>query len=187
MDTARSPLSSGDQSAPESASEALFRLVYDDLRDLAERMLRHERSDHTLQATALVHEVYVRLVDEDTPRWSTRDEMFAAAATTMRRVLINHALTRRTRKRGDGAQRLVLDQLVIAAEERGIDLVALDEVLSRLEAIDPLQSRIVELRFFGHLTEAEAARVLGISERTLRREWTAAKAWLRLRLSEFDD
>jgi RNA polymerase sigma-70 factor, ECF subfamily len=170
-----------------STRGALFQLVYEDLRDLAGRLLKHERADHTLQATALVHEVYLRFVSDGAPDCTTRDQVLAAAVTAMRRVLINHAVARRALKRGDGAQRLALDEVVVAAEQRGLDLVALDEALTRLEALDPLQSRVVELRFFGHLTEPEAARVLAISERTLRREWTAAKAWLRLRLSEADD
>jgi RNA polymerase sigma factor (TIGR02999 family) len=159
-----------------------FELAYADLHELAERLLRRERPDHTLQATALVHEAWLRLAHAQGVELDRREHFFAAAATTMRRVLVNHALARKCDKRGGDTLRVALDADVHAAEERGIDLVELDEALDALAGVDPRAARVVELRFFARLTEAQVAELLDTSERGVRREWSAAKAFLRSRL-----
>ena len=153
--------------------------VYDELRLLASSYLGGERTDHTLQPTALVHEAYLRLVGQRTVGWTDRAQFFAAAATVMRRILVDHARARKAKKRGGGQSRTPLDDAVAAFEERAFDLVSLDEALQRLSAIDERKSRIVELRFFGGLTIEDTARVTGVAVRTVEREWTMAKAWLR--------
>jgi RNA polymerase sigma factor (TIGR02999 family) len=161
-----------------AALDNLMPLVYDELRGLANHYLRRERPDHTLQATALVHEAYLRLVDQSNVRWQNRAHFFGIAANLMRQILVNHALSHNTAKRGGGAHKLSLDEAVGLSKERDVDLVALDEALTRLAALDSPQGRIVELRFFGGLTIEETAEVLGISPVTVKREWTTAKAWL---------
>lgn len=166
------------------AADRLLPLVYDELRAQAARYLESERPDHTLQATALVHEAYLRLVDQTRVQWQDRVHFFAVAAVMMRRVLVNHAKARRAAKRGGQGLRLTLDESSASGGPRDIDLVALDEALERLAALDPQQARLVELRFFAGMSAAEAAPVLGISERTLHREWTVAKAWLHAELSK---
>ncbi len=167
-----------------AAAERLLPLVYDELRAQAERYLRGERPDHTLQATALVHEAYLRLIDQTRVQWKDRVHFFAVAAVMMRRVLVNHAKARHAAKRGGAGLRLTLDESVASGVGRDMDLVALDEALERLAALDPQQARLVELRFFAGLSAAEAAGVMGISERTLHREWAMAKAWLHAELSK---
>jgi RNA polymerase sigma factor (TIGR02999 family) len=165
----------------EGRSDALDRLlpeVYAELKRLAGGYLRRERPDHTLQPTALVHEAFVKLVDQRAVRWQNRAHFFGIAARVMRRILVDHARAHRAGKRGAGAQRLPLDEALAVAAERHVDLLALDEALTRLAAIDPQQSRIVELRFFGGLTMEETAEVLGISPATVGRDWVVAKAWL---------
>jgi RNA polymerase sigma factor (TIGR02999 family) len=164
---------SGDQ----AALDQLIPLVYDELRRLADRYLRRERRDHTLQTTALVHEAYLRLVDQKV-EWKNRSQFFAIAAQLMRRILVDHARSHGAAKRGSGERKLSLDDIVIRFEERAADLVALDDALTGLASIDPQQSRIVELRFFGGLTVEETADVLDISPATVKREWNMAKAWL---------
>jgi RNA polymerase sigma factor (TIGR02999 family) len=163
------------------ALDQLMPLVYEELRRLATRYLRRERPDHTLQPTALVHEAYLRLIDQGRVKWQNRAHFVGIAATMMRRVLINHALSHRAAKRG-GGYTLSLDAAVDWAHEpeadSTIDLLALDEALGRLAAMDYQHSRIVELRFFGALTVEETAEVLGISPATVHREWRMAKAWL---------
>lgn len=168
-------LSAGDQ----QALARLMPLVYDELRALAARALRHERPDHTLDATALVHEAYLRLVDQRNVRWQHRAQFYGLAARMMRRVLVDHARKRGAVKRGGAHAKVALDEIIIAAGERGIDLTALDEALTRLAEFDPEQSRIVDLRFFAGLTIDETAELLGTSPATVKREWTMAKAWLR--------
>lgn len=168
-------LSAGDP----AALPKLMPLVYEELRALANRALRRERSDHTLATTALVNEAYLRLVDQRNPHWRHRTHFFAVAAQLMRRILVDHARGRRAAKRGGGQARVALDDAVDLAEGRAVDLIALDEALTRLAELDPQQGRLVELRFFGGLTLEETAAALEISLATVKREWTSAKAWLR--------
>jgi RNA polymerase sigma factor (TIGR02999 family) len=174
--------SDGDQ----QALEKLMPLVYDELRRLAGRYLRRERPGHTLQATALVNEAYLRLVDQRDVRWQNRAHFFGIAAQMMRRILVDHARSHQVAKRGAGARKLSLDEAIEAPEQADVDLVALDDALSDLARIDPQQSRIVELRFFGGLTIEEVAEVVGVSPATVKREWTMAKAWLYRELSASD-
>ena len=158
-------------------------LVYRELHRLARRRLRGERVDHTLQATALVHEAYVRLVGQTRMRWQNRAQFFGTAAQLMRRILVDHAREHRAAKRGGHATRVELDEALGVAQAHDVDVLALDIVLDRLEAIDPRQSQLVVLRFFGGLTINEVAEVLEISPATAKREWVTAKIWLRRALS----
>jgi RNA polymerase sigma factor (TIGR02999 family) len=160
------------------ALEKLTPLVYQELRRLARRHLRVERSDHTLQSGALVHEAYLRLIDQRNVNWQNRAHFFGVAAQLIRRILIDYARNRRAAKRGAGACKLTLDDALDAPQARDLDVVALDDALETLAKIDPRQSRIVELRFFTGLTVEETGEVLGISAPTVNREWNAAKAWL---------
>ncbi len=153
-------------------------VVYEELRRLAKQHLRRERPDHTLQATALVHEAYLRLVDQRAVTWQNRAHFFGVAAQLMRRILVDYARRRQAAKRGGAALKVSLNELVLAAEERSEEVVALDEALERLAAMDPRQGRVVELRIFSGLTVEETAEVLGISPATVKREWTMARAWL---------
>ncbi len=153
-------------------------LVYAELRSLARRYLRRERSDHTLQATALVHEAYLRLVDQRGVTWQNRAHFFGVAAQAMRRILVDHARRHHAAKRGGPAFKISLDDVVVAAQERSDDVLALDDALTRLTALDPRQGQIVELRVFSGLTVEETAEALGISPATVKREWMSAKAWL---------
>jgi RNA polymerase sigma factor (TIGR02999 family) len=158
--------------------EALIPLVYDELRRQARRYLRRERPDHTLQSTALVHEAYVRLVDQRQANWRNRSQFFGVAAQLMRRILVDHARSRLAVKRGAGVPKLAIAEEVAALEMRNVDLIALDTCLSELEKLDPQQSRIVELRFFSGLSIEDTADALGISTATVKRDWALAKAWL---------
>jgi RNA polymerase sigma factor (TIGR02999 family) len=158
-------------------------LVYDELRRLAAHHLRRERPDHTLQPTALVHEAYLRLVDQTQVRWQNRAHFFGIAAHLMRQILVNHALAHHAAKRGGTALKLTLEEAASVPKGQDVDLVALDEALTRLAALDPQQGRVVELRFFGGLTIEETAEVLRISPATVKREWTLAKAWLHCSLT----
>ena len=164
----------GDQ----GAREALIPLVYDELRRLARRYLRRERPDHTLQSAALVNEAYLRLIRQDQPQWQNRAHFFGVAAQLMRHILVDHARNRAAAKRGAGAPRLTLDPDVALPQARDVDLVALDDALNELAALDPQQSRLVELRFFGGLSIEETSVVLGVSPATVKREWATARAWL---------
>lgn len=166
--------SNGDQ----EALNRLMPLVYDELHRLASRYLRHERPGHTLQTTALVHEAYLKLVDLKKANWQSRVQFFAAAAKVMRHVLVDYARSRKAVKRGGAYCRLSLDEAAISSEEKDADLLVLNEALDNLAAIDPQQSRVVELRVFGGLTVEDTAEALGISPRTVKREWSMAKAWL---------
>lgn len=163
--------------------EDLFPLVYGELRDLANRNLRRERADHTLQATALVHEAYLKLVREDKRDWENRRHFLSVAATAMRRILVNHHHQHSAQKRGGGLHRVTLQEAVGLFEDRGQDLSALDEALKRLAELDESKSRIVELRFFGGLTVDEIAKVLEVSPSTVERAWRFSKAWLRRELN----
>ncbi len=168
----------GDQ----EALEQLMPVVYDELRRLARSYLRRERSDHTLQATALVHEAYFRLIDQERVTWQNRAHFFGLAAQMMRRILVNHAVARKSEKRGGDATKLALDDAVSFAAPREVDLIALDDALQELATLDVQQSRVVELRFFAGLSIEETAEVLGISPATVKREWATAKRWLQLQL-----
>ena len=165
----------GDNRAP----ERLMPLVYEELRRLARQYLQRERSDHTLQATGLVHEAYLRLVDQSSMTWQNRAHFFAVSAQVMRRILVDYARNHRAEKRGGAQEKLEFDEALLPSGERGVDLIALDDALQDLVTFDPRQSRIVELRFFGGLTNEEIGDVLQISPRTIKREWRLAKAWLR--------
>ena len=160
------------------AIDKLLPLVYKELRQVADRYLRRERSDHTLQATALVHEAYLKLIDQRNVRWQNRAHFFGVAAQAMRRILVDHARSHQTAKRGSGSLKVSLDEGIDLSDERAADLIALDDALTRLAEIDPQKSRIVELRFFGGLSIEETAEVLGIGTATVIRQWRMAKAWL---------
>jgi RNA polymerase sigma factor (TIGR02999 family) len=166
--------SNGDQ----AALEELAPLVYGELRRLAARYLRKERSDHTLQSTALVNEAFIRLVDQRSVKWQNRAHFFGVAAQMIRRILVDHARNRQAHKRGSGAPKLSLDEAIALPERRDLDLVLLDDALNSLAKVDAQQARIVELRFFTGLTVEETAEVLGISPATVKRDWVTAKAFL---------
>jgi len=166
------------QAGDEAALERLTPLVYDDLKRVARRALRREPSAHTLQPTALVHEVYLRLVDQKRTQWQNRAQFFAIAARMARRVLTNHARDRKAKKRGAGAERITLGEVEGAAPPREVDLIDLDRALQRLGELDPTQEQVVELRYFGGLTVEETAEAMGSSPATVKRDWAAAKLWL---------
>jgi RNA polymerase sigma factor (TIGR02999 family) len=168
----------------EGAFDALLALLYKDLRRIAGSYLRAQRPDHTLQPTALVHEAYMRLVGHEGADWESRAHFLNAAAQTMRRILVDHARARKAEKRGGADVRVVLDDAVAVTPERDLDLVALDDALTKLATASPRLSRIVELRYFGGLTAKEVAEVLGVSLTTVEREWVAARAWLRVELGK---
>lgn len=169
----------------EKAASRLLPLVYDELRRLAGGYLRRERPGQTLQATALVHEAYMRLARPGTEPWTGRTHFLAIAAVSMRQVLVDRARRRAAAKRGGARQRITLDEGVLAAHgpDSGVDLVALDRALVELAALDPLHSRIVELRYFGGLTVEETADVLNLSPATVKRHWTLARAFLKAALA----
>ncbi len=169
----------GDENAPEK----LLPLVYQDLRKLARVYLSKERADHTLQATALVHEAYMRLVGWENGSWQNRAHFFSVAANVMRKVLVDHARRKNAQKRGGSGQKLSLDEAFSFASERAVDLVALDDALADLEKNDARQAKIVELRFFGGLTIEETAEALRVSPATVKNDWAFAKAWLQVELS----
>lgn len=167
-------VSTGDK----SAEAELFPCIYPDLRQLAAQYLRRERPNHTLQATALVHEAYLRMIGRQPAGWRGRTHFFAASAQVMRRILIDHARQVRSAKRGGSAPRLQLDEgLAVGGMDSGM-LANLDEALTRLAAFAPRQAQVVEMRFFGGMTEEEIADKLGVSTRTVKRDWNLAKAWL---------
>ena len=166
-----------------AALDELMPAVSDELRRRAQRYLSRERPGHTLQTTALVHEAYLRLIDQKSVNWQNRAQFFGIAAQMMRRILINHAKQRQAKKREGYATKVSLDAAVNFFEKREVDLMALDEALNGLAALDPQQTQIVELRFFGGLTIEEVSEVLGISPATTKREWDSAKLWLRRQLS----
>ncbi|MFO0888510.1 MAG: sigma-70 family RNA polymerase sigma factor [Isosphaeraceae bacterium] len=171
-------LSAIEQGDPK-ASEELLPLVYRELRRLAKQRLAHEKPGQTLQATALVHEAYLRLIDSDeSHRWNSRGHFFAAAAEAMRRILVDNARRKRAEKHGGQFERRQLDAIDIEAPAPSEDLLALDEALAKLEAEDPTKAQLVKLRYFAGLSEEEAAGVLGISRATVQRHWRYAKVWL---------
>jgi RNA polymerase sigma factor (TIGR02999 family) len=162
----------------EAAFQQLVPLVHRELSRLARRAMAGERPDHTLQPTALVNEVYVRLIEMKTVRWNDRAHFFALSARLMRRILVDIARSKRYQKRGGGAPTVCLDDVDVVSPQKGEDLVALDEALERLAEIDPRRSHVVELRFFGGLGVEETAEVLGVSRHTVMRDWTLARTWL---------
>jgi RNA polymerase sigma factor (TIGR02999 family) len=179
-----------DQGDPHAAAQ-LLPLVYDELRRLAAQKLAHEKPDQTLQATALVHEAYLRLVDSErrgsSPSWNSRGHFFAAAAEAMRRILIDNARRRRRARHGGQYQRIDLDEaLTVAPPGPSDELLALDEALGRLAAIDPPAAKLVELRYFAGLTMPQAAEALGLPLRTAERNWTFARTWLHRELAPGD-
>lgn len=161
-----------------AARESLVPLVYDELRRLARYYLASQRSDHTLQSTAIVHEAYLRLAGRDNVHWENRSHFFAVAAQLMRRILVDHARKRNAAKRGGAQLTLLVDEAVEPSSQRELDLVALDDALKALAELDERQSRIVELRFFGGLSIEDTSRLLEISPATVKREWSTARAWL---------
>jgi RNA polymerase sigma-70 factor, ECF subfamily len=162
----------------EAALGQLVPLVYNELRKVAARHLRRQRPNHTLQTTALVHEAYMRLVDSSKVRWQNRAHFFAVAAQLMRRVLVDLARERNNLKRGGGAWQVSLDEGLVIAPERSADLLALDEALTQLAALNQRQAQVVELRYFGGLNEEETAETLKVSTRTVQRDWHLARLWL---------
>jgi RNA polymerase sigma factor (TIGR02999 family) len=172
--------SNGDQ----HALEQLVPLVYGELRRLAQAYLRRERPDHTLQSTALVHEAFLRLVNQRSVHWKNRAHFFGIAAQLIRRILVDHARAHQADKRGAGAFKLSLDEAIGVARKQDLDLVALDDALHKLARLDPQQGRIVELRFFTGLSIEETAEVIGVSPATVKREWSTARAWLYRDLSK---
>ena len=162
----------------QAALDRLMPLVDRELHRLAHHYMRRENAGHTLQTTALVNEVYLKLIDQRHVHWKNRAHFFALSAQLMRRILVDHARSRQYAKRGGGVQRISFDEALVVTPERGADLVALDEALSKLTSIDPRKGKVVELRFFGGLSVEETAEALQISAVTVMREWSMAKAWL---------
>ena len=162
----------------EGALAKLIPLVQPELHRLAHHYMSRERAGHTLQTTAILNEAYLRLVDNTKPLWQNRNHFVAAAAQLMRRIMVDHARERHTIKRGGGALKVTLDEAAFVTEARSDELLALDEALEGLAVLDPRKSQIVELRYFGGLTIEETAEFLNLSQRTVEREWTMAKAWL---------
>ena len=167
-----------------SALERLIPLVFEDLRQIAGRLFQRESDGHTLQPTALVNEVYLRFMGQRKMHWQNRDQFFGVAGLLMRRILVDYAKGRQAAKRGSGAPRVSLDEAFAVPEMRDLDVVALDEALSRLAEVDPRQGRIVEMRFFMGLSHEEIAEVLEVSVTTVKREWKTAKLWLHRELTQ---
>ncbi|HEY3739652.1 MAG TPA: sigma-70 family RNA polymerase sigma factor [Bryobacteraceae bacterium] len=163
--------------------DRLIPLVYQELRTIAQRFLRNEKAGHTLQSTALVHEAYLRLVDQSRTNWQNRAHFFGVAATIIRNILVDHARARQASKRGGPMPALSLDEAIALSPKRDRELIAVDDALMNLSRLDPQQSRIVELRFFGGLTIEETAEVLDISVSTVKRDWILAKTWIGRALS----
>jgi RNA polymerase sigma factor (TIGR02999 family) len=166
------------------ALDRLFPIVYERLRKIAHRELRRERPDHTLNATALVHEAYLKLAQLDRISWEGRAHFYGASASAMRRILISYARTRTRQKRGGGATHVALDDVVVAAREQPAELMALEDALARLAERNERQARVVECRYFAGMSVEETATVLDISPATVKRDWTLARAWLNKELRE---
>ncbi len=166
------------------AVEELYSAVYGELQKIAQRRLARERSDHTLQATALVNEAYLKLVDQKKVQWQSRAQFYKIAARAMRRILVDHARRRGSLKRGGDLQKATFDDRIPQPKNDNLELIALDDALGRLEAVAPEQAKVAELRFFGGLSEDEIAEAMGVTARSVRRYWKAAKAWLRDELSQ---
>ncbi|HYR75482.1 MAG TPA: sigma-70 family RNA polymerase sigma factor [Pyrinomonadaceae bacterium] len=170
-----------------AALDQLVALVYPELRRLARRHMAREDPAHTLQTSALINEAYLKLVDQKSVQWQSRAHFFAVAAQVMRHILVDHARTRNYAKRGGGAPKLPLDEAAALTEQRAAQLIALDDALNDLSALDGRKSQIIELRFFGGLSLEETAEVMKISPSTVQREWRAAKAWLHHAMSKTDE
>ena len=171
--------------APAETLERILPVVYEELRRQAHNLLRHERNHHTLQTTALIHEAYIRLVDQRDITWNDRSHFFALAARIMRQILVDYARTKHRRKRGGYAEHIPLDEAgEPAVVDREIDIIALDEALERLGQFDPQQARIVEMRYFAGMSIPEIAEVQDVSESTVSRDWNVARAWLKFELSK---
>ena len=168
----------------QAALDKLMPLVYDELRRIARRCMGRELQGHTLQTTALVNEAYLRLIDADKVQWQNRAHFFAISSQLMRRILVDFARSHRNLKRGGDLPRVSLDEALVVTQERGADLVALDDALTALATLDPRQSRVVEMHYFGGLCVEEIAEVLQVSVATVRRDWRLAKAWLHRELSK---
>jgi RNA polymerase sigma factor (TIGR02999 family) len=166
------------------AREALMPLVYNELRRLASSYLRQERSDHTLQPTALVNEAYLKLVEQKNVHWKDKGHFFAITAQLMRRILVDHARSHLAEKRGSGAAKVPLEGVIAMSTEQPDDLLTLDESLTRLAQVDPRQAQIVELRVFAGLSVEDSAELLGISPATVKRDWSMARAWLVLEIGK---
>jgi RNA polymerase sigma factor (TIGR02999 family) len=170
----------------ERAVADLTALLYPELRRLASHHLRRERREHTLQTTALVHEAYLRLNDQREVHWKNREQFLGIAAQLMRRILVDYSRGHDAKKRGGGVEKVFLEEAVGVAKEKGADVIALDEALTKLSEFDPQQARLVELRFFGGLSIEESAEVLGVSRTTIKRNWNVTKAWLARELRRGD-
>jgi RNA polymerase sigma factor (TIGR02999 family) len=170
----------------DNAVAELVVLLYSELRSLASRYLRRERSDHTLQTTALVHEAYLRLADQREVRWKNREQFLGVAAQLMRRILVDYSRGHDAQKRGKGFEKVFLEEAAGVSKGKAADVIALDKALTRLAEFDPQQARLVELRFFGGLSIEEAAGVLGVSRTTVKRNWNLSKAWLARELRRGD-
>jgi len=166
------------------AESVLMAQVYDELRRLARRYMRAERANHTFQATVLVHEAYLRLMGQEDAAWQDRAHFFAAASQLMRHILVDHARARKAAKRGGEQHQVTLSEGLVAEENKTVEVLALHEAMEKLAGLDARQARVVEMHFFGGLTFAEIAYVLDASERTVKRDWTMARAWLKLELSK---
>jgi RNA polymerase sigma factor (TIGR02999 family) len=174
-------------SAGEDRAKELLPLVYDELRGLASRYLRHERIDHTLQPTALVHEAFLRMVNQPEASWQDRAHFYRVAAEAMRRILVNHARDRGRQKRGGGARKMTLQENQGTYDNETLDLLALDEAMTRLAAVDGRKVQVTELRYFGGFTLEETARILDISVAQVKRDWSFAKSWLLRELQRGED
>jgi RNA polymerase sigma factor (TIGR02999 family) len=166
------------RSGDRAALDVLMPLVYEELRHLARHYLRMERPDHTLQSTALVHEAFVRLVGQDPPEWKNRTHFYGVAARLMRQILVDHARAHGAAKRGGNSVKLALDENVSQSKSMDLDILALDEALTKLTQVSSQQCQIVELRFFSGLSIEDTSEVLGVSPATVKRNWTTARAWL---------
>jgi RNA polymerase sigma factor (TIGR02999 family) len=176
----------GAASGDTDAARRLWDLTYDELHRIAQHHLRGERADHTLSATALVHEAFVRLVDQDRIVWTDRGHFFGVASRACRRVLVDHARKRNAQKRGGGGAKITLDEALVGIDSQADEVLALNEALDRLSAMDERLGQVVEMRYFGGLSEEETAEALGITPRTVRRDWVKAKGWLFRELSVAD-
>ncbi|MBI1248965.1 sigma-70 family RNA polymerase sigma factor [bacterium] len=174
-------LSEGDQ----QAADKLLPVLYQELKSIANQHMRHERADHTLQATALVHEAFLKLVDQNRVQWRGKAHFCAVASNIMRRILVDHARTKNAAKRGKGAQRITLEEGLVAGDPQGnVDLVELDELLTELADLNPRHSKIIEMRYFAGMTVEETAAALDVSVSTVKGDWRMAKAWLMSRLDD---
>ena len=174
------------QPADHQTADLLFADVYAELRAIAARYLRRERKDHTLQPTALVHEAYVKLLGQTRVDWQGRAHFLAFAAQAMRQILVDHARRHRAAKRGGNRHRIALDENAVIDSNRNVDVLAIEDALTKLAKLDPRQAQMIELRFFGGLDIAEVAKVMVMSKRSVEREWTMVRAWLRREMSTSD-